>query len=628
MAETVRSTEAPRTTFAGPPTRRRAAVTALLALALFVAVARVAERHLSVRVDVSEDGLSGWSAATESIVDRLDDLLAIELFFTGEPKHAAAQLHRRRLLDAFDEFEALAGNRVRIVLSDPNASFEDRQRAHRFRIAPLPFEEQSGTTRVQQNVYFGAVLRYRGREEVVPVLSPVTLEYDVASAVHRLVEGERPRIGWYVGDVPVPESEREEGDPARRADTDFVVLRRHLERRFDIADVFGLDSGVRVPAGLDALVLLAPRDLAPRAAFEVEQFVRGGGALVVLADRSRARQEARRLNGYATGLEDLLAAWGAPVAPDLVWDRTSAVAAGTTSAVAGRASIEYPLWIVVRERSAAFEGARFDDSAPVTARLRALLTFWAHPIEPATPPEGVRRRWLTQSSENAWTVPLLGLLELDSASIEATTRQLIAGDDVARRHDLAVALEGVFPPLDAAPVGPPALDPITREPVAGTERARRDEPAASARVAVLGDADWARDGSVATENGLTDSGGQAAVFLENLVDWSVQSDELVALRARVPRDRRLVDFEQRASEAEGVVDAAGIRAATERAERARARARRARLWWTGAALGGSFALVGLIALAAFWRRRRATLVEDAPPPESVVETRSTSGGGR
>lgn len=600
-----------------PPTRRQAALTALLASLVFLATARFAERHLSARVDLSEDGLSGWSDASAAIVGRLDDLLSVELFFTGAPKHAAAQLHRRRLLDAFDEFQSLAGDDVRVVLSDPNASFEDRQRAHGFRIFGVPMAEQSGTSRVQQNVYFGAVLRYRGLEEVVPFLSPVTLEYDVASAVHRLIEGERPRVGWFVGTVPVPEDERGDG-PAFATDTDFAALRRHLEARYRVEDVFGLESGVRVSSALDALVLLAPRELAPRAAFEIEEYVRGGGSLVVLADRSRAEVEARRLDGYATGLEDLFAAWGAPVSDEVVWDRTSAHRAQTTSGLGGAAgTIEYPLWVDLREATSAGPGARFDGTSPVTARLRQLILSWAHPIEPAAPVAGVTRRWLAQSSENAWSVESLGLLEVDPVSIEATTRQLIAGDARPERLALAVALEGRFPAADANALGPDslgpdALDPTSREPVPGTGRARRSEAAVPARVAIVGDADWARDRSVVAEEGMSLIGRQAASLLENLVDWGVSSDELVALRARVPSDRRLVDFERRALEAEGVVEAEGIRGATQRAERARSRARTERLTWTGVSIGGSLVLVAAIVAVAFARRRAVTVVEDAP----------------
>lgn len=602
----------PVPTKGAPPTRRQALLTVLLAALVFLALARFAQRHVSARADLSADGLSGWSDATATIVGGLDDLLSIELFFTGAPKHASAQLHRRRLLDAFDEFEALAGDDVRVVLSDPNASFEDRQRAHGFRIFPVPMSEQSGTSRVQQNVYFGAVLRYRGLEEVVPFLSPVTLEYDVASAVHRLIEGERPRVGWYLGNVPVPEEERGEG-PAFEPESDFGALRRHLEARYRIEDVFGLENGVRVPAALDALVMLAPRDLAPRAAFEVEEFVRAGGSLIVLADRTRAEVEARRLDGYATGLEDLFVAWGAPLSPDVIWDRTSAHRAQTVGGVGGTTStIEYPLWVDVRERTGANEGAHFDDASPVTARLRQLIHSWVHPIEAAEPVSGVTRRWLSRSSENSWVVPNLGLLEVDSAAIEATTMQLTAGSAPAARHDLAVALEGRFPALDDAPTGPAAVDPTTRTEVPGTERERRREPAAAARVAIVGDADWARDRSIVAEDGMSLIGRQAATLLENLVDWGVSSDELVALRARVPSDRRLVDFEQRALEAEGVVEAEGIRGVTRRAERARARAQRDRLTWTAVSIGGSLLLVGAIVFVAFARRRASTLIDDAP----------------
>jgi ABC-type uncharacterized transport system involved in gliding motility auxiliary subunit len=628
-----RTDDTPPRTAGGPPTLRVAALTALLAAILFVALARFADRHLSARIDLSEDGLSGWSATTERVLDQLDDLLSVELFITGEPEHAVAQLHRRRLLDAFDEFEDLAASRARVVLSDPNSSYPDRLRAERLRIRPTSLQEQAGTSRVEQDVYFGAVLRYRGAEQVLPFLHPVTLEYDVASAIARLVRGRPARIGWYVGRVPVPAEDGSNDGPSTRTDQDFTLVRAHLATRFEVVDVYGLANGVRVPADLDALCVLAPRDLGPRAAFEIEEFVRSGKGLLLLADRSRALVEARRVEDYDTGLESLLEAWGAPSSPRVLWDRTSSYKVETRSSVGGSAaSIDYPLWNLVQGAGGPPEGSRFDTESPVTARLGMLLLRWAHPLEPGDVPTGLVRRALAESSENSWIIPLQRDIRPDAATVDATTRQLIASRDPAARHDLVVALEGRFPALDDGATGPPAADPTTGAPVAGTERTRRTADAVATRVAVVGDADWARDEVVAGPEGLSIIGQSSAAFMDNVVDWLVQSDELVALRARVPKDRRLVDFEARALEAAGVVESEGPTGMTRRAEQARRVAARERTLHTLYAAIGSLALVGLIAALAFARRRSSTLVPNrrdaAESTGTTAHDADAAGGAR
>ncbi|MEZ5977996.1 MAG: GldG family protein [Planctomycetota bacterium] len=586
-----------------PPTRRAAALSVVLSLALFVLVARLAERHLAWRADLSDDHLSRWSDTAISVFDRLDDVLSVELFFSGDLEHSSSQLYRRALVDRFQELDARTGDRVRIVHSDPSTSSQDRFRALRAGIKPRSLEETVGTSQVEQDVYFGAVLRYRGDEVVLPFLVPSTLEYDVASAVHRLTEDARPRIGWYVG---VDLDEQGERVPASGQ---FLTVRRHLERRYEVVDVGGIESGVRVPEDFAALVVVAPRDLAPRGAFEIESYVRHGGSLLVLDDRSRARMSARRQEAYDTGLEDVLAAWGAPVSPDQCWDVDFALGLGTEETNARGTSVtrrvSYPLFVLSR-------GDGLDQEFPVTARFPAVSLRWAHVIEDAPQVAGVTRRDVVHSSERAFTIPVLPDLRLDSASVDGLTKELLARNP-PRRFALVAALDGRFPRSFEGTTSPPALDFATREPVAGSERAVDPSPSVPARVVVVGDADWARETKdlplVRPDGELSDQGLIATAFADNLADWLTGSDDLVALRANVPRDRSLVDFDAEALAEEGVSEAQSIAGMTAAAERAHRTAQHRRTTWTLASMGASLVLVGALVAVSLLRRRAAVLVD-------------------
>jgi ABC-type uncharacterized transport system involved in gliding motility auxiliary subunit len=585
-----------------PPTRRAAHLSIVLAAALFVALAHLVSRHFDVRVDLSQDRLSGWSPAALRVIERLDDTLAIELFVTARPQLAAAQLHRRRLMDRFDELAAESRGRVEIVVSDPSESYADRLRAERLGITPIELEDFSGTSLVRQDVWFAAVLRHRGREQVLGFLHPLTLEYDVASAAARLASARRTRLGWLVGEVPgdVPGADGATTTP----DAGFTVLRRHLERRFQVVDVYGLDSGVTLPEDLDALVCLAPRELGPRAVFEIEDFVHGGGALVVLADRSRASQAARRIDTYATGLEALFEAWGAPHTDAAVWDRVRPTKIQITSAAEGGAartsSVDFPFWPTILSDG-------LSETSPVTARMRMVALRWAHPFLSAEPVEGLARTSLVRTSDAAFATVLEPLIRVDGASIDGTTKELIAAGRPAV-FDLALALEGTFPTL-FGDNSPPAIDHTSGAGVAGTERTRTSGAARAARVVLVGDSDFARDEVIAApDGGLAPIGRAAALLLENCIDWVALDDELAVLRMRAPKDRRLVDFDARAALAEGVEQAEGLSGRTAAAERAKASAAGTRRLWTFASLAGSLLLVGVLVAVAIARRRRAPLV--------------------
>jgi ABC-type uncharacterized transport system involved in gliding motility auxiliary subunit len=575
-----------------PAPRRRGLVwlVAVLLVAVYWESARLVERGLRLRVDLSEDRLLSVSPESAAVLRGLEDLAQLELYFTAGSRSAAFQLTQARLTEQLREFERLSRGRLELVFSDPGRSAAAALEAERYGLSPRRIGSVGGSQLAVELVHLGAVLRYRGAEQVLPWLTPASLEYQLVAAALRLERARPVRLGWYVGG---PEPER------------FRTAREVLATRAEIVPLGGLEEG-RALVDLDLAVLVQPVDLAPRAVYELDQFLQRGGRLALVLDRSYGGLEAiraRRLEPLVTGLEAWLATLGLECSPDLLWDQVRhrpvpLVRAGADGArgTAAEQWVPFPLWPDIGPDG-------FAEGHPLTHRLPSLPLRWAHPLRWLTEVEGLERQDLVRTSERTYRVPFAPAIEFDLEAIRLRESELLASGDGARETVVA-ALQGRFP-SPFAERGPPPV----RDPFGGPDRsAPGDGPvlsaAADTRLLVVGDTDW-----------LSSSGGRMApecvLFLENLVDWLGVAPELLALRNKLPRDRSIRDFEREEFERAGLStlggeDTAAGRAARGLAEqRALERAQALRRRYTAAApLGTLLALGAVVCCTRVLRRWR------------------------
>ena len=553
--------------------RFHAGLTTVFLLGIVVLANRLSRDHLSLRVDLTEEGLHTLSPATERLLGGLDDVLQVDAFLTGEPEHAAVQIARGRMLDLLRELQGASGGRMELRLRDPNSSSEDRLEAQKLGIPPVPHAAFQGTSTVQQDLYFGLVLRYHGGERVLPFCLPQNLEHELAFAVHGLSRERQPVVGTITG-VDM-----------------FRSVRDVLSLSYRVKELAGLDSGDPIPDDVDLLLVLAPVALRVRAAFAIDQFAQSGKPVVMLLDEQFASQAGLERIGE-TGVDPLLRAWGTPLSNGIVWDDRCNIWRVERRVQVGGGSgvttepVTYYYWPRVEPEAMATDH-------PVTAAQPGVNLYWAHGVGDRNRPEGVRRTELLATSERAWIVPPpQSGFGTDPADLKAKALELAARGDAAR-HALCVLLEGPLPsafaegapaPFDPfVPAGAPA---VTDEPVVSAER--------DARVVVMGDSDWVRDGSTFQE--------ENRMFLSNLVDWMVLEHDLVALRSRRPLERRIVDFEEEARAAIPPPDPNGGWSEAEELSRLHAEASQVaqRRRWTAVltAAAGSLALflVAVVAL--------------------------------
>ncbi len=569
--------------------RLNAWLTALLLVGIVVAANRLAKNHLRLKADLSEEQLFAPSPVATRMLGELEDVLQVKVFFTGELKHGPVKIAKGRLLDQLDEYEDAARGRMEVVFADPGSSSEVRIEAQKYGIEPIPLRAVQGTSELTQEVFLGMVLRYRGREGVLPFVLPQSFAYGFLSEVHRLTRDEEIAVGFVAGTA--------EG----AATDDFGDARALLGGRYKVRELVGLADGDPVPGDVRVLVVARPVDLHPRAAFAIDQYLQRGGHVLLLTERVRidlTRLDARLI---ASGLDELLAAWGVALDEPLVWDQES-----NWLNIPGVGRTQYPFWVNVGEDG-------MERSVPVTGRLPGADFFWAHEIGATGAVSGVARTSLVRSSASSWVVEPNDALATGSGELNSRGVELLATEP-GRRRDLAVWLVGRFPSpfAGAAPAPRDAIaDALWRDAVrVALEEGREPPPrevattdeevlsaAAEGQVVLVGDADWISDGKFFTQRN--------QLLFENLVDWLALEDDLIALRAKLPRERRIDDFLTQEKEKRGLSTLRGsgaleLEASDPRLLSEAERAAVLRRWLCMAvATGGSLFLALLLGLA--WR---------------------------
>ena len=230
-------------------------LTAALLLGIVVAANRLAKGHLRLRVDLSEEQLFAPSPVAEEMLGSLTDVLQVKAYFTSRLKHGPVQIAKGRLIDQLREYEDAARGRMELVFADPADSSEVRLEAQGYGVEPVPLRAVQGTSETTQEVFLGLLLRYRGREAVLPFVLPQTFAYGFLSELSGLLQEEQRSVGFLA----------EEGFQASL--DNFSTVRQVLSERYRVRELVGLADGDAVPEDVDLVIVARPNGLHPRTAF-------------------------------------------------------------------------------------------------------------------------------------------------------------------------------------------------------------------------------------------------------------------------------------------------------------------------------------------------------------------------
>ncbi len=263
-----------------------------------------------LRVDLTENNLFTLNDGTINILKSIDENIHLRLFYSDQATVNIPMLrtYHRRVVDFLEELERYGSGKLKLSLIDPVTFSEEEDQASQYGLQALPVGEGG------ENVFFGiAGSNALDDVEVIPFLQPdreAFLEYDVAQLIYNLNNPKKRTIG-VMSDLPLLGS----FDPQQGQVPGQIIF----EQLKDMYEVVPVDTTASTISDVDLLLVVHPKNLTETTLFAIDQFVMGGGRLMVFVDPLAQAEEvaadaqnpmAQLQANRASDLAVLFNAWG------------------------------------------------------------------------------------------------------------------------------------------------------------------------------------------------------------------------------------------------------------------------------------------------------------------------------
>ena len=313
-------------------TTRRAVRVRWLLLAGILVFVNVIASAVYTRIDLTADKRYSLSQSTRDFLRDLDDQVYVKVYLAGDLPSGLKQL-QQATRDLLLSFKAYAGANVEYRFIDIydyelEARKELSRELYELGIRPTTSVNMVDGTREETLLFPGAVVSYKGRELGVQLLENqvgydesrrlqnaiVQLEFAFANTIQKLAQYRRPVVAFTEGHGEL--ASRDVSSLAGLLEEDFFEV-----RRLDLA------TGVKVPDGIDVLVVAGPtRPFDEGEKFKIDQFIMNGGKVLWAVDPMVASMDSMQGDDFflslprELNLDDILYKYGVRLNKDLVQD--------------------------------------------------------------------------------------------------------------------------------------------------------------------------------------------------------------------------------------------------------------------------------------------------------------------
>lgn len=489
--------------------------TGLFMLVLAVVSLNIIASRVLFRVDLTEDKVFSLSEGTRSILKKLDKDVTVKMYFSRSIKELPVLIktYATRVEEVLQEYKNAGGGHITVEVIDPKPDTDDEEWALKYGLSGvrLPKGDQ---------MFFGIVLVAGSQEIAIPYLDPRReefLEYDLSEALISTMRKDRAKIG-ILSSLPVmgggPGHQfNQEGD-------DTWALVNDLKRNFEVENI--ANDVKDIPAGMKVVIVLHPKNLGEQTLYALDQYVVGGGRLIVAVDpmsrtdlqtNGQQMRMAGQMPQTGSNLDRLFSAW------DIEFDSANMVgdSALATQINAGGMMTAYPFFMSVTE-------ANLAQDSIITGNLKSLLIAEGGAIA-------------QKSGGTARFEPLITLTK-DSGTAGASMAAFMMPADLARdmksdgkERVVAAMVSGKF--KSAFPGGRPADGGETQT----TAAPHKAEATGETSIVVIADVDMFADHNAVDKfrfgpQVMMRARNDNLNFLFNAADFLGGSEDLIAIRSK------------------------------------------------------------------------------------------------
>jgi ABC-2 type transport system permease protein len=255
---------------------------AMVVLAL--SVAAFFSGHDRIRYDMTDGGISSLSPDTKRLVLELKpaQTIYIDAFISGDVPEQYVKT-RLNLVSMLKEFEAMAGDRIRVNIHNNLEPFSEQAALaeEQYGIRPEQIRIRSRGAIADEEIILGAAFRCGLQKVVVPFFDyGIPVEYELIRSINTVSQTDRKTIGVVRTDAQLFGGFTFAGGQPRQLPRQAIV--EELEKQYDVEEV---DLSQPVAEGrYDVLLAVQPSSLPPEGMEFLVQAIRGGIPTAVFED--------------------------------------------------------------------------------------------------------------------------------------------------------------------------------------------------------------------------------------------------------------------------------------------------------------------------------------------------------
>ncbi|MCJ7625841.1 MAG: Gldg family protein [Anaerolineaceae bacterium] len=379
-------------------------------------------------------------------------------------------------------------------------------------------------------------------------ISEADVKLEIESALKRISPGFLKVVGVWTQDL-TPVQDPYSGQTITPISS-YGLVQELLRAEYTVKTV-DLSTG-KVPAEVEALVLIAPQGLDDIALFAIDQYLMRGGSVIIAA--SNLRVDVDPYMGGLTlypvdgGIKEMLEHYGVSVSDFVVMDPQNEPFPVTVMRDAGGfqvqeiQTIDYPYFVDVRPDG-------MNDESMVISNLPAVTMNWASPVElDIAKNEGREAETLLYSSSQSWLREDL-IIQPDFELYPELGFEV--GKDL-QSYPLAVSVQGSFESFFKGKPSPfleeetsEQIQPEAPASLADAQMTTIEESPDNSRLVVFGSATFIDDFVLQLSMRLSqDRYYNNLYLLQSSVDWAVEDLDMLSIRSRGSHTRILNDLDE------------------------------------------------------------------------------------
>ena len=315
----------------------------ILAACLFVAIIIIVNATFTnMRLDLTENRLFTLSGGTINILGKLEEPIRLDYYFSQKAMTGLPSLvnYGNRVRDMLLEYENHADGMIDLNIIDPETFSEEEDQAVASGLRGIAINNAG------DRAYMGLVgTNATDDEKVIPFFhsdKESALEYDITKLIYNLAYPKKRVIG-VITSLPMF------GDVDDPNDEPWTIIST-MEEFFEVRDM-GTSPSL-IPAEVDVLMVVHPKDLKLQTRFAIDQFVLKGGKAMIFVDPMAESDQVEpdqanqsTLPDFDSELPDLLKQWGVEILREKVAGDINAAMHVQARGQRGLREIAYLPWL-------------------------------------------------------------------------------------------------------------------------------------------------------------------------------------------------------------------------------------------------------------------------------------------